>query len=66
MGHLCNGILLGHKKKNILPVVTIWMDTENIMLRKISPREKNKHHMISLTCRINEETKLTWKMGTDS
>ena len=67
MGHLYNGILLGHKKrKKILPVVTVWMDTENIMLKKISQTEKNKYHMISLTCRINEETELTWKMGTDS
>ena len=67
MGHLCNGILLGHKKKKkILPVVTVWMDTEDIMLSKISQTEKNKYHMISLTCGINEETELTWKMGTDS
>ena len=53
MGHLYNGILLGHKKrKKILPVVTVWMDTENIMLSKISQTEKNKYHMISLTCGI--------------
>ena len=63
MGHLCNGILLGHKKKRkILPIVTVWMDTENIMLSKISQTEKNKYHMISLTCGINEETELTRKM----
>ena len=67
MEHLRNGILLGHKKKKkILPVVTVWMDKENIMLSKISQTEKNKYHMISLTCGINEETELTWKMGTDS
>ena len=67
MEHLPNGILLGHKKKKkILPVVTVWMDKENIMLSKISQTEKNKYHMISLTCGINEETELTWKMGTDS
>ena len=66
MGCLHNGTLLSHKKKKILPVVTVWMDKENIMLSKISQTEKNKYHMISLTCGINEETELTWKMGTDS
>ena len=37
------------KKKKILPFATIWMDLENIMLSEISPSEKDKYHMISLT-----------------
>ena len=35
IGHLHNGILLGHKKKKILPFATVWMDLENIMLSEI-------------------------------
>ena len=40
------------KKKEFLPFVTVWMDLENILLSKISQSDKDKHHMISLICRI--------------
>ena len=40
------------KKNEILPFATIWMVLECIMLREISQSEKDKHHMISLICRI--------------
>ena len=40
------------KKNELLPFVTMWMDLEGIMLRKINQSEKNKYHMISLICRI--------------
>ena len=43
---------LAIKKKKILPFVTVWMDLENILLSKISQSDKDKHHMISLICRI--------------
>ena len=52
MRHLHNGILLGHKKKKILPCVTEWMDLENIMLSETSQLEKNKYHKISLVGKI--------------
>ena len=29
-----HGILLGHKKNEILPLVAIWMDLEGIMILK--------------------------------
>lgn len=32
--HMHNGILLGHRKDEILPLVTVWMDLGNIMLMK--------------------------------
>ena len=38
------------RKDEILPSVTTWMDLENIILRKVSPSEKAKSHMISLIC----------------
>ena len=39
-------------KIKILPFATVWMDLENIMLSEISQLEKDKYHMISLTCGI--------------
>ena len=48
--YLYNGILFGHKKKEILPFVVAWMDLRNIMLSEISQSEKDKYHMISLVC----------------
>ena len=53
MGHLHNGILLGHyNKEKYLPFVTTWMALEKIMLSEISQSEKDKYHMISLMCGI--------------
>ena len=35
-----DGILLSHKKKEILPFETVWMELESIMLGEVSQREK--------------------------
>ena len=43
---------LAIKKKKILSFATVWMELENIMLSEISQSEKDKYHMISLTCVI--------------
>ena len=51
MGHLHNGILVGHKKK-VLPFVTVWMDLEKIIVSEISQSQNDKYHMISLICGI--------------
>ena len=40
------------KKQKVLPFATVWMDLENIKLSEISWLEKDKYHMISLTCVI--------------
>ena len=45
MVHLYNGILLSHKKKEILHFVTAWIDLE-IILSGISQSEKDKYHMV--------------------
>ena len=37
-----NGILLSHKKNEILPFTTTWKDLEGIMLSEIRQREKDK------------------------
>ena len=49
--HLCSGILLSHKK-NKMPFVAKQMDLEIMILSEISQTEKDKYHMISLTCGI--------------
>ena len=52
MIHLHNGILVGHKKKEMLSFATVGMDLEIIMLTEISQSDKNKYHVISVICRI--------------
>ena len=46
------GILLSHKKNEILLFGTKWMDLESITLSEIIQTEKGKYHMISLICGI--------------
>ena len=63
-----NGILLSHKKNKIMPFVATWMDLEIILLGEISQTEKDKYHIISLTCVIfkNDTNELFYKIDTDS
>ena len=49
--YIYNGILLTHKKDEILPFMT-RMDLEGIMLNGISQTKKGKYSMISLICGI--------------
>lgn len=39
--HTCNGILLNHKKNEILPSEATWIDLENVVLSKISKTKTN-------------------------
>ena len=51
--HTHNGILLSHKKNSeIMPFAATWMDLEMSILSEVSQTEKDKYHMISLTCGI--------------
>ena len=47
--YIHNGILLSHKKDEILPFATTWMDLEIIILGEVSQREKDKY-LILLIC----------------
>ena len=55
MVYIYNGILINHKKKEILPHVTMWMDLKGIMLSEESQTEKDKYCLISVThtCRAS-------------
>ena len=51
MVHIYNGTLL-NRKKEIMPFAAIWTDLEVIILSEVSQKEKNKYHIIWLTCGI--------------
>ena len=50
--YIYNGILLSHKKNEIMPFAATCMDLEIIILSEVSQKEKDTYHMISLACRI--------------
>ena len=41
------GFYAAERKKELLPIVTAWMELESIMLSEISQEMKDKYHMIS-------------------
>ena len=47
-----NVIQLSHKKNEILPFATMWMDLEGIMLSEVSQMEKDNYCLLSLICGI--------------
>ena len=46
--YIHNGILLSHKKKNIMPFAATGMELETLILSEMSQKDKDKYHMISL------------------
>ena len=47
VAHIYNGILLSHKKNEIMPFAAIWMDLEIIILSEVNQKEKDKYRMLS-------------------
>ena len=47
--HTHNGILSAIKKNEIMPLAATWMDL-TIILSEVSQTDKDKFHVISLTC----------------
>ena len=52
MEYICNGLLLSHKKNEIMPFAGTWLDLETVILSEVSQAEKEKYHMIFLICEI--------------
>ena len=52
MAYIHNGILLSHKKNEIVSFASACMDLEGIMLSEISQTGKDKYCMISVIYRI--------------
>ena len=52
MVHIYCGILLSHKKIEIMPFAATWMDLEIVIPSEINQTQKEKYQMISLICRI--------------
>ena len=50
--HMYNGVLLSHKKNEIMPFAATWMDLKMIILSEVSQKQKDKYYMISLICGI--------------
>ena len=44
--HIYNGILLSHKKDEIMPCAVIRMDLETTLLSELSQTEKDRYNMI--------------------
>lgn len=55
MWYIYNGILLGHKKEEVLPFVTIRMNLEDIALSEISQKEIDKYCTISFLCGLKKK-----------
>ena len=66
MVHLHDGILLGHKKKKVLPSATVWMELENVTLSEISQQRKTNTIWFHSYVESNEQNELTSKTETDS
>ena len=50
VAHIHHGILCSHKKDVFASFAGTWMNLETIILSKVTPEQKIKHHMFSLIC----------------
>jgi hypothetical protein len=58
-----NGILLSHKKNEIVSFAGKWMELEIIIFSEVSQVQKAKSLMLSLICEIYYEKQVTLRGG---
>ena len=65
--HISKGILLGHKKNEIMPFAAAWMDLEIVILSEVNQTEKeipyNTTYVWNLKYNTNQHI---YEMKTDS
>ena len=44
--HICNGILLSHKRNKIMPFVVTQMDLKTVIMSEVSQTQKDKYHIL--------------------
>ena len=66
MVHIHNGILLSHKKNEILDFAIRCMYLESIRLSEISETEKDKHCILTLTVESKKQINVYNNTETDS
>ena len=65
--HACNGILLSHRKNEIMTFVATWVDLEMVIVSAVGQREKQRYHRILLIGIIkNDANELIYKIEADS
>ena len=65
--HIHNGVLLSHKKNEIMSFAATWMDLEMIILSVVCQKEKDKCHIISLIWNLKyNRNEHIYEMKTDS
>ena len=52
VAHIYKGILVGHKKSEVMSFEATRMNLETAILSEVSPTEKDKHHVIAPICGI--------------
>ena len=63
--YIHNGILLSHKKNDIMPFAATWMELETLILSEVSQKEKDKYHMISLLSGTFQQKRKSFSWRTD-
>ena len=65
MVHIHSGILLGHKKDEIIPFAITWMDLHLIMLSEVRQRKTNIWYHLYMTSKIKYKWTYLWNRLTD-
>ena len=64
--YIFNGILLSHKKNEIKPFATTWMDLEIIILSKLSQKKTNIIYHLQVEYNKNDAKEFIYKTETYS